>query len=124
MLPLFSFLLWLRSNLLGSVLRIDVDRKDGRKEYAIPVDNPFVDDHDVKPEIYAYGLRNPWRCSLDRGDRETGEGRGRIFCGDVGQEKVEEVNIIEAGGNYGWNAFEGDNCFDKDLCHSPIGKMQ
>ena len=112
-----------RSNWLGSVLRIDVDRKDSGKEYAIPADNPFVDDLNVKPEIYAYGLRNPWRCSIDGGDRETGEGRGRIFCGDVGQGEFEEVDIITKGGNYGWRAFEGNSCFDQSLCGSPIGKQ-
>ena len=96
-----------RSNWLGSVLRIDVDRKDSGKEYAIPADNPFVGVPNVKPEIYAYGLRNPWRCSIDRGDRETGEGKGRIFCGDVGQGEFEEVDLIEKGENYGWRAFEG-----------------
>ena len=112
-----------RSNWLGSVLRIDVDGKESGKEYAIPANNPFVGVPNVKPEIYAYGLRNPWRCSIDRGDRETGEGRGRIFCGDVGLDKFEEVNLIEKGGNYGWRAFEGNNCFDSDLCGSPVGKL-
>ena len=116
--------LLIRSNWLGSVLRIDVDRKDSGKEYAIPADNPFVGVPNVRPEIYAYGLRNPWRCSIDRGDQETGEGRGRIFCGDVGQEEFEEIDLIEKGGNYGWEAFEGNSCFDKDLCHSPIGKYR
>ena len=111
-----------RSNWHGSVLRIDVDGKDSGKEYAIPADNPFVGVPNVRPEIYAYGLRNPWRCSIDRGDQETGEGRGRIFCGDVGQGKYEEVNLIEKGRNYGWRAFEGNRCFDPDLCDSPVGK--
>ncbi len=98
------------------MLRLDVDHKDPGKEYSIPTDNPFVNDSSGLPEIYAYGLRNPWRCSLDRGDRNTGEGRGRVFCGDVGQSSYEEVDIIEAGGNYGWRAYEGNQCFDEDLC--------
>ncbi len=105
-----------RKTLLGSVLRLDVDHKDTGKEYAIPPDNPFVNRSSGLPEIYAYGLRNPWRCSLDRGDRITGKGKGRVFCGDVGQNRFEEVDIIEAGGNYGWRAYEGESCFDRNLC--------
>ena len=101
-----------------------MDGKDTGKEYAIPADNPFVGVPNVRPEIYAYGLRNPWRCSIDRGDRETGEGRGRIFCGDVGQGEFEEVDLIEKGGNYGWRAFEGNSCFDSGLCGSPVGKQE
>ena len=112
-----------RATLLGSVLRIDVDHRDPGKEYAIPPDNPFVDDPNAHPEIYAYGVRNPWRCSIDRGDRETGEGAGRVFCGDVGQNLYEEVDIIVKGGNYGWNAFEGYNCFDWNLCHNDSCKF-
>ena len=100
-----------------------MDRKDSGKEYAVPADNPFVGVSNVKPEIYAYGLRNAWRCSIDRGDRETGEGRGRIFCGDVGQGEFEEIDLIEKGGNYGWRAYEGDSCFDRNLCDTPVGKQ-
>lgn len=107
-----------RSTLLGSVLRIDVDNEDQGLEYAIPADNPFIGVAGVRPEVYAYGLRNPWRCSVDRGERRTGEGKGRIFCGDVGQSKYEEVDIIERGGNYGWKAFEGYSCYDRNLCSS------
>ena len=61
-----------------------------------------------------------WRCSEDRGDRKTGEGKGRIFCGDVGQSKHEEIDIIVKGGNYGWRGYEGFECFDKKLCDSPL----
>lgn len=107
-----------RGTLLGSVLRIDVDKREGGKEYAIPADNPFVNVSGAQPEIYAYGLRNPWRCSIDRGDLDTGEGAGRIFCGDVGQNRYEEVDIIEKGGNYGWRAYEGDSCYDRNICES------
>lgn len=107
---------FVRSTLLGSVLQIDVDRKDPGKEYAIPPTNPFIGYSDVQPEIWAYGLRNPWRCSVDRGDRESGEGAGRVFCGDVGQGSYEEIDIIEVGGNYGWRVFEGYTWYDGNLC--------
>lgn len=90
------------STLLGSIIRIDVD---GKKPYAIPSDNPFIHQTDAKPEIYAYGLRNPWRFSFDRVT-------GRLFCSDVGQNKYEETNLIEKGKNYGWRIMEGNHCFD------------
>jgi len=86
--------------------------------YTIPEDNPFVNQPPMQPEIYAYGLRNPWRCSCDRGDPVNGTGKGRIICGDVGQNAFEEIDIIVKGGNYGWRAFEGFRCFDRDLCRS------
>ena len=108
-----------RSNLLGKVLRVDVNVYDGRR-YRIPVDNPLVDLKKAKPEIYAYGVRNMWRCSKDRGHRRTKAGKGRIFCGDVGQNKFEEIDIIVRGGNYGWRAMEGNNCYDKSLCKSRL----
>ncbi len=97
-----------------------MDRPDTSRgtAYSIPPDNPFLGMPSVRPEIYAYGLRNPWRCSVDRGDQETGEGRGRIFCADVGQSSFEEVDIIVSGGNYGWRAFEGNQCFDSTLCRN------
>ena len=93
-----------------------MDNRDPDLEYAIPPDNPFVNTTDARPEIYAYGVRNPWRCSVDRGDRVTGYGAGRVFCGDVGQDAFEEVDIIEKGGNYGWSGFEGDSCFTSNIC--------
>jgi glucose/arabinose dehydrogenase len=88
---------------LGKILRIDVD---GGDPYGIPADNPFVGDMNALPEIWASGLRNPWRCSFDMG------GDHRLFCGDVQQNSYEEVDIIVKGGNYGWRRMEASHCFD------------
>jgi uncharacterized repeat protein (TIGR03806 family) len=87
--------------LLGSMLRIDVG--DGLGDYTIPADNPFASGGGA-PEVYAYGLRNPWRWSFDR---QTGD----LWLGDVGQNNYEEVDIITRGGNYGWNLMEGYHCY-------------
>ncbi|XP_077980158.1 HHIP-like protein 2 [Glandiceps talaboti] len=100
----------------GSVLRIDIDSETGGKPYGIPQDNPFVDIPDAFPEIFAYGFRSLWRSSVDRGDKKTGEGRGRIFCGDVGHRRYEEIDIVLKGGNYGWRAKEGYACQYIDMC--------
>ncbi|XP_064149058.1 HHIP-like protein 1 [Loxodonta africana] len=105
-----------KSALLGKVLRIDVDRPEHGPPYRIPRDNPFFSDPAARPEVYALGVRNMWRCSFDRGDLETGAGRGRLFCGDVGQNKFEEVDLVERGRNYGWRAREGFECYDHKLC--------
>lgn len=108
---------------MGKVLRIDVDDNERGPLYRIPADNPFINEQGARPEIYAYGVRNMWRCSVDRGDYHTKEGKGRIFCGDVGQNKFEEIDIIEKGQNYGWRAKEGFSCYDNKLCtNSTIGK--
>ncbi|XP_052768592.1 HHIP-like protein 2 isoform X1 [Mya arenaria] len=97
------------NSLLGKVLRIDVDNVDyvRRTEYSIPPDNPFVNDIRALPEVYAYGVRNIWRCGKDRGDPITKFGKGRIVCGDVGQSAREEIDLIEKGANYGWKKMEG-----------------
>ncbi|KAM7403638.1 hypothetical protein PAMA_004195 [Pampus argenteus] len=108
-----------RSALLGKVLRIDVDGSDSSgRQYRIPLDNPFLLDPDAQPEVFAYGVRNMWRCAVDRGEPVSRYGRGRIFCGDVGQNRYEEIDIIVKGGNYGWRAKEGFECYDMKLCHN------
>lgn len=89
--------------LLGKILRIDVDRKDPGMEYAVPPDNPFRGRDDAAPQVWAYGLRNPWRFSFDRGS-------GLLYAGDVGQNAAEEIDIIRRGKNYGWNIMEGSLC--------------
>jgi glucose/arabinose dehydrogenase len=89
-------------NLLGKVLRLDVDKGE---PFASPADNPFAQGGG-RPEIFAYGLRNPWGLCFDR------EGKRELFVADVGQDSFEEVNIIVKGGNYGWRLREAFVCFD------------
>lgn len=90
--------------LLGSVIRIDVRDASAEEPYVIPPDNPMVDREGARPEIWAYGLRNPWRMSFDG---ET----GRLWAADVGQDHAEEIDVILPGRNYGWNITEGTSCF-------------
>ena len=91
-------------SLLGTILRIDIDVSNQKQAYGIPSDNPFVDHAGARPEIYAFGLRNPWRMAFDSQS-------GRLWVGDVGQELWEEVNVISKGGNYGWSTREGSHPF-------------
>ncbi len=93
--------------LLGKMLRIDVD---GASPYRVPPDNPFVGRAAARGEIWAYGLRNPWRFSFDRAN-------GRLFVADVGQNAWEEIDLVERGGNYGWRIMEGGHCFRQDECN-------
>jgi glucose/arabinose dehydrogenase len=100
---------------LAKILRIDVDRSEGGKKYAIPSDNPFTDKSGARPETWVYGLRNPWRISFDR---ETGD----LWIGDVGQNGYEEIDVVRAsesgGQNFGWNVMEGRHCFlPRDGCN-------
>lgn len=99
-----------RTNLLGSMVRIDVDNPSGGLEYSIPADNPWVGNAmGYREEIYAFGFRNPWRFSVD-------PATGRIWCGDVGSSYFEEINIVTAGRNYGWPRVEWDQCVYPSTC--------
>ena len=97
------------TNLLGTVIRIDVDNPEGGENYGIPSDNPFSGNMSgFREEIFAYGLRNPWRISFNP---VTGD----LWTGDVGESSREEINIIENGKNYGWPIMEGSLCFDPPM---------
>ncbi len=90
--------------LYGKILRIDIDKKDAGKNYAVPKDNPFVGKAGARPEIWAYGIRNIWRMDFDK---KT----GKLWAGEVGQNLYEEIVIVEKGGNYGWNLRESFHPF-------------
>ena len=86
--------------MLSSILRIDVNRSESGKSYRIPPDNPFVNTPGVRPEIWAFGFRNPWKMSFDRKS-------GDLWVGDVGWELWEMIYKVKRGGNYGWSVMEG-----------------
>ncbi|CAH9140301.1 unnamed protein product [Cuscuta epithymum] len=99
-----------KKSLLGKILRLDIDNFPSEKEantqrlwgnYSIPKDNPYTEDKELQPEIWALGLQNPWRCSFDHARPSY------FICGDVGKDHYEEVDIITKGGNYGWHMYEG-----------------
>ncbi|KAL3511194.1 hypothetical protein ACH5RR_030595 [Cinchona calisaya] len=99
-----------KKSILGKILRLDVNNIPSKEEiadlglwgnYSIPSDNPFSEDKEMEPEVWALGLRNPWRCSFDS------ERPSYFLCGDIGEDQYEEVDIITKGGNYGWRVFEG-----------------
>ncbi|XVE57034.1 hypothetical protein DITRI_Ditri04bG0059100 [Diplodiscus trichospermus] len=111
-----------KKSLLGKILRFDIDNIPSEKEindlglwgnYSIPKDNPYVGDKELAPEIWAFGFRNPWRCSFDS------ERPSYFLCGDIGQDQYEEVDIVTKGGNYGWRVYEGPFLFYPEL--SPGG---
>jgi len=103
--------------LLGTILRLDVSETSSNQPYAIPSDNPFAETGNARAEIFAYGLRNPYRFSFDR---ET----GALWLGDVGQGRFEEINVIESGGNYGWRVFEASRDFDATTNTLPASAFQ
>jgi len=102
------------STLLGTVLRIDVSEIGPDQGYQVPPDKPFVGVTGAREEIWAYGLRNPWRLSFDREN-------GALWAGDVGQDSFEEVNLVRKGGNYGWNTLEGNHCYSPRSGCDPTG---
>ncbi|MBX7150363.1 PQQ-dependent sugar dehydrogenase [bacterium] len=97
------------TTLLGKILCIDINGATVDVRYKIPPENPFYGNTSVKQEIFAYGLRNPWRFSFD-------PATGVLWAGDVGQNTLEEIDIIEKGGNYGWNIMEGYFCYNSTSC--------
>ena len=88
----------------GKILRVDVNKQENGKNYGIPADNPKIEG--AEPEIFAMGLRNPWRCSFDM------EGGSTLYCGDVQQNSYEEISVITSGANLGWRKMEATHCFD------------
>jgi glucose/arabinose dehydrogenase len=99
-----------KNTILGKLLRIDVNNGD---PYSIPSTNPFAGQSNVRQEIWAYGLRNPWRYAFDRTT-------GLLYVADVGQDQIEEVDVVpstRAGVNYGWNITEGSSCYNASTCN-------
>lgn len=100
------------TNVSGAILRMDVDKAAGDAAYSIPDDNPFVDVDGARPEIWAYGLRQPWKFSFD-------PATGDLWCGNVGQDLWEQIFLIERGGNYGWSVMEGSYPFRPERERGP-----
>jgi glucose/arabinose dehydrogenase len=105
------------ATLLGALLRLDVDAQGNGANYAVPADNPFIADGGIRNEIWATGLRNPWRFSFDR---LTGD----LYIADVGQNQIEEISFLAAGtpggANFGWAIMEGSECYGREDC-DPAG---
>ncbi|MEY2397190.1 MAG: hypothetical protein QOJ00_364 [Actinomycetota bacterium] len=102
------------TNILGDVMRIDVDHRSPGKQYAIPKDNPYADGRGgAQPEIFANGFRNPFHLSFDAG------GDHHMYVGDAGQDRFEEIDDVVKGGNYGWHVREGTHCFDPANASNP-----
>ncbi|MFM8224165.1 MAG: PQQ-dependent sugar dehydrogenase, partial [Planctomycetaceae bacterium] len=99
------------SDLNASILRIDVDRQDAGKAYAIPSDNPFVNTPGARGEVWALGLRNPWRMHFDPA--------GQLWVGDVGEDRYESILIAEKGDNFGWSLFEGGHPYKPGQTQGP-----
>jgi putative heme-binding domain-containing protein len=102
------------SDLLSSILRIDVNKRDAGKTYAVPSDNPFLGKPNVRPEIWAFGFRNPWKISFDA--------KGRLWCGDVGWELWEMIHLVGRGTNHGWSAMEATQSI-KPETFSPLAPI-
>jgi len=103
--------------LLGAFLRLDVRNATPQQPYAVPLDNPFVGrEAEGRPEVWAYGFRNPWKFSFDRAT-------GDLWAGDVGQNEWEEVDRVVKGGNYGWNRLEGSHCYPPRSACDPSGTV-
>lgn len=101
------------TQLPGSLLRIDVDRTEGGQNYSVPIDNPFVDVPNARTEIWAYGLRNPWRITFDRESEQ-------LWIGNNGQDLWESVYLIEKGANYGWSIKESNHPFHEEQDSGPV----
>ena len=99
-----------KATLLGSILRIDVATLDEQGRYSIPPDNPFAGDPQARGEIWSWGFRNPWRFSFDRLT-------GQLWTADVGENRHEEIDLLQPGANYGWNLMEGSDCYGTSNCN-------
>lgn len=105
-----------KGNLLGKILRVDVN-STGKGNYGIPADNPFVGESGTREEIYAYGLRNPWKISFDPATKQ-------LWAADVGQNAREEIDIITKGGDYGWRRKEGTDCYNPSMNCQQAGTIE